>query len=271
MSVPPSAVSVPPPSRLTSLARTSSARLTGALRACADFVVPAVCLGCQCPLGSHDALCADCWCQIVFIQAPLCDRLGIPLPFDPGGTVVSAAAAARSPLYDRARAVAVYDGLITRMIHGFKYYDRHDVRHLFGRWMVQAGRDLLADADLIVPVPLNRWRLISRRFNQAAMLAQEVSRLSRVPYDPGILRRTKATPSQVGLTQAERRRNVRAAFTVRQDAGRSIEGKRILLIDDVVTTGATVEACARMLRRAGADRIDVLALALVATPAVAAT
>ena len=257
---------------LSRIRRRGATRLSNVARACADFVVPPVCLACHAPLGSHDGLCARCWQQITFIRAPLCDRLGIPLPFDPGGKAISAAAAAHPPLYDRARAVALYDGVMKDLIHGFKYSDRHDARRLLGRWLAEAGRELLQDADMIVPVPLKRVRLISRRFNQSAIFAREVARRSGVTCAPQAIVRIKRTPSQVGLTHDERKRNVRAAFQVPQRTGTSsVDGKNVVLIDDVITTGATVEACARVLRRAGAARIDVLALALVANPATMST
>lgn len=231
-----------------------------------DVVVPAVCLSCQAPLLAHNALCSECWRQIDFIRAPLCDQLGLPLPFDTGGRMISAAASARSPIYHRARAVASYDGVMRRLIHGFKYSDRHDVRRLFGGWLVQAGDDLLRDADVIVPVPLNRIRLLRRRFNQAAILGGEVGRLADVMHMPMALRRVRATPSQVGLTQEQRRRNVRGAFAVGNRERQLIAGRRVLLVDDVITTGATADACAKALLEAGADAVDVVALALVTEP-----
>ena len=134
-------------------------------RAAVDLVVPPLCLACRKPLGTHDALCPQCWRQIRFIGAPLCDRLGIPMPFDTGTQTVSAAALANPPDYDRARAVAHFGPVMRNLIHGFKYADRHDARRLFGRWLVGAGAELLADADVLVPVPLHRWRLLARKFN----------------------------------------------------------------------------------------------------------
>ena len=229
----------------------------------ADFIVPQACLACGRALADHDAICAACWREVSFIRPPLCDVLGIPLAFATGDVTVSAAALAEPPPYGRARAVAQHTGTMRRLVHHLKFHDRHDGRRLLGRWLAEAGRELIADAELIVPVPLARWRLFTRRFNQAALLGRELSRLSGVPIDPLVLRRRRNTPSQVGLTEDQRRRNVAGAFAIGRRRARIIEGRRVLLIDDVVTTGATVSACARVLRRAGAARVDVLALALV--------
>jgi ComF family protein len=147
------------------------------------------------------------------------------------------------------------------LIQSFKYHDRHEGVPLFGRWLNKAGAELLADAGLIVPVPLYSWRLWSRRFNQSAMLAHEVGRLAGLPVDCSALKRVKRTISQVGLSPDQRRRNVAGAFGVPKALASAIKGKNIVVIDDVITTGATAEACARALRRAGAARVDVLALA----------
>ncbi len=237
-----------------------------ALHRLADIVVPPLCLACRAPLADHDSLCADCWRQVDFIRPPLCERLGIPLPFDAGPGAISAAAAADPPAYDRARAVARYEGAMRQLVHGFKYHDRQDARHLLGRWLQGAGTELLSDADLLLPVPLYRLRLLSRRFNQSAELARELSRLTGVPCDPFVLQRTRRTPRQVGLTREQRRLNVRGAFKVAADRVGMVDGANVVLVEDVITTGATVEACARALRRAGAARVDVLALAMVTNP-----
>jgi ComF family protein len=239
-----------------------------ALAACADIVVPACCLVCRTPLGAHHLLCATCWREVHFIRPPLCDVLGIPLPFDVGERMVSAAAAARPPTYDRARAVAHFSGSMRTLVHQFKYADRHDGRALFGRWLAEAGRDLIPASDLIVPVPLTRWRLLSRRFNQAAILAQELSRQCGMRTDPRVLRRTRFTGTQVGLTHDQRQRNVAGAFNVPRSLRARLGGRSVLLIDDVITTGATAEACARALKRAGAARVDVLVLAMVTNEAL---
>lgn len=236
-------------------------------RALADTVIPPVCLACRVPLANHDAICARCWSDISFIRPPLCDRLGIPLPFDPGETpgapLVSAAALAAPPDYDHARAAAHYGGVMRDLIHTLKYRDQHDARRLFGRWLHQAAKELLDDADMLIPVPLHPRRLLSRRFNQSALLAMELAKLSGKPIEPMLLKRVRRTVSQVGLTRDQRRQNLQGAFQVTPAGVNLIHGRTVLLIDDVITTGTTVNACARVLKRAGAARVDVAALAMV--------
>jgi len=240
---------------------------TGALRraaaALADLIMPPLCPACHKPLASHDALCPRCWGKIDFIRPPLCDRLGLPMPYDTGGTMISAAAAADPPDYDRAGAVAHFEGVMRELVHDLKFRDRHDARRLLGRWLAEAGAELLIDADVIVPVPLPRSRLLRRRFNQSAILGLEVAQLARVGFAPLALVRTRKTRPQVGLTRAQRRQNVAGAFTVPPERLARIAGAKVVLVDDVITTGATIGACARALKRAGASRVDVVVLALV--------
>lgn len=215
---------------------------------------------------SRDALCPGCWAKIDFIRPPLCDKLGIRLPFSTGETMISAAAAASPPVYSRARAVAHYDGAMRSLIHDLKFHDRHDVRRLFGAWLTTAGADLLDEADLLVPIPLSRTRLLKRRFNQSAILAHEVAQLSGLPVRTQGLTRTRRTRQQVGLTRIQRRDNVKGAFQVPHSERSHLAGKRIVLIDDIITTGATAEACTKALYDAGVENVDILALALLADP-----
>lgn len=244
--------------------------LTRAVTVCADLIVPPCCLVCRTRIGAHHLLCPACWRDVSFIRPPLCDVLGIPLPFDTGERTVSAGALAHPPVYDRARAVAHFSGSMRTLVHQLKYADRHDARTLFGRWLAEAVRELRPGLDVIVPVPLSRLRLLMRHFNQAAVLAAEVARHTGVPMDPMLLRRTRWTRSQVGMTRDQRRRNIAGAFGVPRHRRLWLKGRHVLVVDDVVTTGATVDACARTLKRAGAARVDVLALALVTNEALAA-
>jgi ComF family protein len=216
--------------------------------------------------GSHGLLCGACFAKIDFIAPPICARLGIPLPYDAGEGSLSAAAIASPPVYDRARAAARYSDTMRELVQSFKYRDRHEGLPLFARWLAKAGAELLDDADLIVPVPLYFSRLWWRRFNQSAMLALALGRLTGVPVDCFALKRVRRTTSQVGLSADQRRRNVAGAFKVDKARAAAVKGKRVVVVDDVITTGATAEACARALKRARAERIDVLALARAIEP-----
>ena len=185
------------------------------------------------------------------------------MPFDAGATMISAAAQADPPDYRKARAVAGYDGVMRQLIHDFKFHDALETRVLFGRWLSQAGAELIIEADIIAPVPLSRLRLLSRRFNQSAILAFEIARHHNKTFLPQLLIRTRKTKPQVGLSPAQRKKNVAGAFKVSTRHRHDIENHKILLIDDVITTGATINACARTLLKAGARQVDVLSLALV--------
>lgn len=210
------------------------------------------------------ALCGPCWARMPFITRPYCERLGTPFAFDVGGPLLSPEAIAEPPAFDRARAVALHEGDARGFVHRLKFSDRLDLARPMGRLMAASGREVLEEADLLVPVPLHWTRLLWRRFNQSLALAEEVAHHSGVRVATTALRRTKRTPQQVGLSRAQRRANLQGAFQVPDAARFEIEGRRIVLIDDVHTTGATLNACARVLRRAGASNIDVLTFTKVA-------
>ena len=246
------------------------ARLAGALRAtfglAVDVALPQLCAACREPVGA-EGLCAACWSKLSFIAPPYCERLGIPFPFDPGPGVLSMEAIADPPAYRRARAAVRYDDVARKLVHAFKYGDRLDLAPTMGRWMTNAARPLLAEADAIVPVPLHWRRQWARRFNQSALLAEVIAKASGNAVVHAALKRVKATPQQVGLSQAERAQNVQGAFRVPPSAKAEVAGRRLLLVDDVLTSGATVDACSRALLRAGAAQVDVLVFARVVAAA----
>ncbi len=233
---------------------------------CADFLIPPVCINCKNRTARHNCLCPKCWYQIKFIVPPICDRLGIPLPYYSEAPQISAVAIAYPPPYNRARSVAHFEYPLKKLIHALKYADRHEGIDIFGRWMAAAGKELLHDADLIIPVPLSRQRLWQRRFNQSALLAASIGKYSRIPVDYLSLRRKKNTRTQVGLTRKQRRKNVTAAFMIPEPLKDRIVDRKIVLVDDVMTTGATINACTKTLIKAKAERIDVLTLARVVEP-----
>ena len=176
-------------------------------------------------------------------------------------------AIAKPPAYDRARAAVRYDDVARALVHRFKYGDRLDLAPMMGRWVARAGRELLADADGLIPVPLHWRRLWTRRFNQSAALAGVISGISSVPMLHDVLKRVRATPQQVGLSREQRADNVQGAFRVPPERKAEVAGRRLILVDDVLTSGATVDTCARALLRAGAAHVDVLVFARVVAPA----
>ena len=205
----------------------------------------------------------ETWSRIHFLDDPVCDGCGIPFEYAMGPGVRCAACEARPRAFARARAACLYDEVSRDPILKLKHGDRTDLGPLFARWISRASRDLLTNADAIVPVPLHPGRLLMRRYNQAAEIARPLSRLSGVPYLPDALVRRRATDTQGGKSGEARRRNVAAAFIVPPSRSRQVAGRRILLIDDVLTTGATAEGCARALLAAGAACVDLAVVARV--------
>jgi ComF family protein len=229
-----------------------------------DTLLPPQCLACNAVVDTPGALCAACFGQFTFITRPHCETCGVPLESPVIEDVVCGACLRDRPSYDCARAAFVYDGDSKSLVLRLKHGDRTDTATHLAKWLARAGADLIHAADVIVPVPLHRWRLLMRAYNQSALLANALGKLTGRPVVADALKRHKQTPSQGGLDRKARQRNVARAFSLHRP-GR-ITGKRVLLIDDVLTTGATVNACARTLRTAGASAVDVLVLARVPAP-----
>jgi ComF family protein len=240
-------------------------------RALLDLAYPPLCATCRTPVGQAHALCAACWNAMAFLDGPGCVRCGLPFEIDPGPDTLCAACHADPPAFDKACSVLRYDDASKKAILALKRADRLDLVPAFARWLARAGREMLAEADVLVAVPLHRRRLWQRRYNQSAVMAQGLSRLCGKPADPLLLERIRPTPSQGEMPSAKaRRRNVRGAFRVAPGRREAVKGKTVLLVDDVFTTGATVSACARALRRAGAGKVLVLTLARVVRAAASA-
>lgn len=243
--------------------RALAAGAIAALSRVADVALPPHCLACQRPVARLGSLCPVCWGELRLIEKPYCAALGIPFSYDLGPGALSAEAIADPPPFERCRAVAAFDAVARTLVHGLKYRDRLELAGWMGGWMARAGAELTADADLVVPVPLHRRRLWWRRFNQSAALAKAVAGAAAKPLRTDMLLRVKPTPQQIGLSALAREANVRGAFRVPPDARPAISGRRVLLVDDVYTTGATVGAATRALLRGGAGAVDVLVFARV--------
>ena len=273
MSVAQDGASLAPMDAEASPSRSISSHLRGALNACRDafahlpklaldVALPTLCVSCREPVDG-EGVCAACWAKLSFIAPPFCPRLGIPFVYDPGPELLSMEAIASPPAYQRARAAVRYDDVARTLVHSLKYQDRTDLAPAMGRWMARAGQELLADADVLVPVPLHWRRGWSRRYNQSGALARVISRQSGVQLASEVLRRIRATEQQIGLSRPQRASNVQGAFKVAPERSADIAGRRVVLIDDVLTSGATADACARALLRARAAQVDVLVFARV--------
>lgn len=227
------------------------------------LLFPPTCLGCGVLVSASGTLCASCWKRLRFLEQPWCEVLGTPFSYDLGSAMVSADALANPPPFARARSAVAYQGTARHMVQMMKFGDRIELAPWMARWMQRAGRELLDDADIIVPVPLHRRRFFLRRFNQSAELARALCKLSGKNFAPEAVLRVRFTRQQVGLGAKERAANVQGAFHVPEKMREKIKGRNLLLIDDVYTTGMTVAAVTKTLLRAGAARVDVLTFARV--------
>lgn len=236
----------------------SKNKLRMSLKLILDAVFPAGCLKCAEPINTLGTLCANCWPTITFLSTPCCATCGYPFEFDGGQDLQCGNCLRTPPLFNRTRSVLKYDAHSREMILGFKHADQTDRGPAFASWMYRAAPELVDNCDYICPVPLHPYRLIRRRFNQSALLAFELSKLSGRPTIPDLLFRTRHTKSQGTLSASARHKNVKGAFRVSPKHSHKIENARILLIDDVYTTGATVEACSNSLFTAGVVQVDVL-------------
>jgi len=226
-----------------------------------DVLFPPLCIGCRGPVADS-GFCAACWSKVTFLDGPVCACCGLPFGVALETGMLCAACLANPPAFDSARAILSYDEHSRGAILALKHADRLELVPGFARWLGRSGRALLEGCDLLVPVPLHRSRLWQRRYNQAAEMARRLARDWDRRFDPLALVRSRPTQSQGAMASAKaRRRNVQRAFQVPDPA--KVAGRRVLLLDDVVTTGATAEACARALKRAGAEEVHVLALARV--------
>lgn len=236
-----------------------------AARSILDKLLPPRCIGCG-AIVEDVGLCGACWGSLRFLGPPACHCCAYPFEYEVPGETLCPACLRERPAFDRARSVFAYDDASRSLVIEFKHADKTFAAPPLAGMMRRAGGDLLADAGLIAPVPLHRRRLFARRYNQAALLASALARQSNAPLAVDLLVRRRHTQPQGRMSPTARRRNVRGAFAVRAQRKSLLDGKRVLLIDDVLTTGATVGECARVLRRAGASAVDVLTLSRVIRP-----
>lgn len=228
-----------------------------------DLLYPPVCLNCDAPTAVADTLCAHCFATMRPITAPLCPRLGLPFEYDLGADAVSAEALADAPPFARARAAVIYTDMARSVVSRLKYGDRPELAQFCARLMAGAGHELWADRPILVPVPLHPGRQRERRYNQSGELALALGRLTGLDVDPSLVLRVRKTRQQVGLSGDGRHRNVAGAFAAHPDLLVRAKGRRIVVVDDVYTTGATAKAVTRALLKGGVEAVDVITFARV--------
>ncbi|HHS83098.1 MAG TPA: ComF family protein [Devosia sp.] len=260
------------PERFPSLRRSGQIALQVLLRLGAgvlDQLYPPACVHCAAVTGQPDVLCPSCWSRLRPITRPLCPVMGVPFGYDLGEGALSARAIADPPPFARARSAVVHNQVARTLVSRLKFGDRPELAKFCARLMVVSGQELFGpvegegSAPVLVPVPLHRFRHWQRRYNQSGLLAREVARQSGLTCMEGLVRRTRPTRPQIGLNARQRARNVRGAFAVHGDLLARLEGRPVIIVDDVITTGSTVGAISRVLNRAGVARVDVLSFSRV--------
>jgi ComF family protein len=240
------------------------ASIVGLRTAVVDTIYPPRCLACTEATETPQGLCAACWREMAFISGTACVKCGLPMLGEPGPEDICDGCLRHPPAWDRGAAVFLYEGTGRRLVLLLKHGDRLDMVPRLAAWMGTAGARVLADADLIAPVPLHWRRLVHRRYNQSAELVRRLARVSGRPAVVDLLRRRRMTIPQEGMDRAARAANQAQAFDLTPRQAARVRGARVVLVDDVMTSGATLSSCAEALRAAGAARIDVLVLARVA-------
>jgi ComF family protein len=243
--------------------QTNTNTLLNLCKSAIDVLLPPRCLATGEIVDAPGMVSAEVWPQLQFIETPFCKTCGMPFHFEIANDALCASCMDREPVFDASRSAVLYNEASRKMILAFKYGDRLHAVKTFVPWMVRAGQELIDQTDVIIPVPLHNRRLRERRFNQSALLAQEIARHSAKAYIPDLLHRTRHTIPQQGLNYKERGKNVHGAFAVNEDHLAAIKGKTVLLIDDVYTSGATLNECARVMKKAKAAAVNVLTVARV--------
>lgn len=228
-----------------------------------DALAPPLCPISNERVAAPGLVAAKAWSKLQFIDDPVCARCGAPFAHDYGEATSCARCVAEPPDFDRARAAVVYDDASHDLIVSFKHADRTELAPLLGRLLVRAGRGVVSATSIVAPAPLHPSRLFSRRYNQAAILARVLAASAGARFEPMMLERTRATPPQKALSPDARRRNVAGAIAARPSTAARASGAHVVVVDDVLTTGATLSACARALKKAGAARVDAVVLARV--------
>lgn len=232
--------------------------MMGFLKFVQDFCYPPLCYLCGNFLAEH-GLCANCWGRIKWISAPYCNVCG--RPFDIAMHQTCADCLHKMPHFDHVVSVCCYNEISRNMIIRFKYADDTYLTQLFAKWMIRAGGEILSSADMLIPVPMTLLKRLKRKYNQAELLAMEISKHAKILYQPELLYKSKNTSPQESLTKKQREKNLKNVFSIKEEY--AVQGKNIVLIDDVMTTGSTINECAKILKIHGAKTVCAITIATV--------
>ncbi len=230
---------------------------------CLDIILPPKCISCGTFVDDANTICPSCWGDLNFISEPSCKICGYPFQFKAEGIELCAGCLNERPLFEKAKSVWVYDQHSKHMVTSFKYSDKTHTADIFGALMSNTGASFIESSDFVVPVPLHPLKLFQRRYNQAALLAQSIARKNNIPIIPDLLIRTKNSPPQASLNRKQRLENIKSAFDINPKFKAALKDKTITLVDDVMTTGATINECAKILLNGGAYAVYVITLARI--------
>lgn len=225
-----------------------------------NFLFPEKCLICEKHI-EQNKICNDCWGKCTFITKPYCSLCSHPFEYETSDNAICGACVMKKPKYDRGISIFKYDEYSKKLIHSFKYKDQLHILDYFINLIINRAKDILDNTDIIAPIPIHKHKLLKRGYNQAALLAFNVAKKTKIYYCPQLLIKDKSTPPQAGLNKSQREKNIKNSFKLNSKFSKNIEGKKILLIDDVITTGATIKECCKILQKAKPAKIFVISLA----------
>jgi ComF family protein len=225
-----------------------------------NLIFPTRCVACE-SYNTQADICSDCWSKLTFITKPYCNLCSLPFAYEDDQDTICGHCIKQKPQYDKAIAILKYNPDSQKLIHSFKYRDQLHILNYLVNLMSNIGKDIIQEADIIIPVAMYKYKLLKRGYNQAALLAMKIASKNKIPYLPQVLIKKKNSIAQIGLTKEQRIKNIKNTFELNSKFIKQVQGKRILLIDDVITTGSTINECCKILRKASPSKIFVLTLA----------